>query len=66
MEIEIMGAIRAVTILLLSIIFYSCARSESNLESENMRLRKEVDSLKNELHKCEMLIESYEGMPLNI
>ncbi len=61
-----MGVIKTLTFLLLCFIFFSCARSESNLESENIRLRTEVDSLRNELHKCDMLIESYEGMPLSI
>ena len=37
-----------------------------SLQLENNRLQKEVDSIKSELQKCEMLIESYEGMPLNI
>ena len=35
-------------------------------KQENTRLQKEVDSLKNELHKCDMILESYEGMPMNI
>ena len=61
-----MGVIKTITFLLLCFIFLSCARSESNLESENIRLRTEIDSLRNELHKCEMLMDSYEGMPLNI
>ena len=65
-ETLIMGVIRTVTFLLLCIIFFSCDNSEFNLESENIRLQKEVDSLSNELQKCEMLIESYEGMPMNI
>ena len=53
-------------VALISFTFFSCNSSISNLETENVRLKKEVDSLKNKLHKCEMLIESYEGMPLNI
>ena len=61
-----MDVIRTVAFLLLCIILFSCDNSESNLESENIRLQKEVDSLKSELHKCEMAIEAYEGMPLNI
>ncbi len=36
------------------------------MKQENSRLQKEVDSLKNELHKCDMILESYEGMPMNI
>lgn len=61
-----MGVIKTVTFLLLCFIFLSFAKSKSNLESENIRLRKEVDSLKNELHNFEMLVGSYKGMPLNI
>jgi len=61
-----MGVLKTITFLLLCFLFFNCARSESNLESENIRLRTEVDSLRNELYKCEMLMESYEGMPLNI
>lgn len=39
---------------------------KQSLQIENRQLKIEIDSLKNELHKCEMLMESYEGMPLNI
>ena len=59
-----MGVIRTVTFLLLCLIFFSCARSESNLEGENIRLQKEVDSLSNELQKCNMLLKAYEFDPL--
>lgn len=54
--------------ILLILIFTSCqGNSELNtLKKENQQLQKKVDSLKNELHKCDMLMESYEGMPLNI
>lgn len=41
--------------------------SETNsLRKENSKLQTEIDSLKSELYKCNLLIESYEGMPLNI
>ena len=59
-----MGVIRTVTFLLLCTTFFSCARSETNLESENIRLQKEVDSLSNELQKCNMLLKAYEFNPL--
>ena len=36
------------------------------LELENKGLKKQVDSLKNELNNCDMMIQSYEGMPLSI
>jgi len=37
-----------------------------SLNKQNEHLQKEVDSLRNELHKCDMLIQSYENDPLNI
>ncbi|RRQ49820.1 hypothetical protein DZC72_04315 [Maribacter algicola] len=36
------------------------------LESQNKKLQKEVDSLKNELYKCDIMLEAYEGQSLNI
>ncbi len=36
------------------------------VKQENSRLQKEVDSLRSELLKCDMMLESYEGMPMNI
>jgi hypothetical protein len=36
------------------------------LEQDKQRLQMEVDSLKQELYKCDMLIDSYEGMPMGI
>jgi len=35
-------------------------------EPPNLLLQQEVDSLKKELHKCDMMIQAYEGMPLTI
>ena len=54
--------------ILIALIIVGCNWEPGMKEvlEENIRLRKEVDSLKNELNKCDMLIESYEGMPLNI
>jgi hypothetical protein len=45
-----------------------CGQPErlTELESENERLRTQVDSLTNELNKCDMMLEAYEGMPLGI
>ena len=54
------------TLFLLSIIFnLSCQPLEPNLKQENAKLKMKIDSLKNELHKADMLIQSYEGIPLN-
>ncbi|MEH6769449.1 hypothetical protein [Maribacter arcticus] len=42
-------------------------RQQANsLRNEAEALTKDVDSLKNELYKCDMMLEAYEGMPLNI
>ncbi len=53
-------------VLFLFIMSCNTVPDIETLKLENEHLQKEVDSLKNELHKCEMLMESYEGMPLNI
>ena len=54
--------------ILLFLILMGCNQPPGvqTLEKENLRLQKKVDSLKVELNKCDMLIESYEGMPMNI
>ncbi|GEM_PF-4241789 len=54
--------------LILSLFFIGCNSTidPKVLENENIELRKQVDSLKNELNKCNMMIESYEGLPMGI
>ena len=59
-----MDVIRTFAFLLVCTTFFSCARYETNLESENIRLQKEVDSLSIELQKCEMLLKAYGFDPL--
>lgn len=44
----------------------SCETKTNEPQKETQQLQKEVDSLKNELYKCNMLLEAYEGMPLTI
>lgn len=55
-------------ILALLLLLASCNGNDriTNLEKENEVLQRKVDSLKNELHKCDMLLKSYEGMPMGI
>lgn len=53
---------------ILTILLISCNQSpkQNALEQDNIRLQKQVDSLSNELYKCDMLIKSYERDPLHI
>ncbi|MGB5667427.1 MAG: hypothetical protein WBM53_11295 [Maribacter sp.] len=55
-------------LLMLCLLFMGCNQPPEvrTLEKENQRLQKKVDSLKNELHKCEMLMKAYENEPLSI
>ncbi len=50
----------------IAILTLSCKSEPDDLKMENRKLKKEIDSLKNQLYKCNLLIESYEAMPLNI
>jgi hypothetical protein len=36
------------------------------LEQDKQRLQMEVDSLRKELYKCDMMMELYEGMPMGV
>lgn len=49
-------------------LFIGCNTSPktAELKKENKRLQKEVNSLKNELQKCDMLLKVYEDDPLTI
>jgi hypothetical protein len=53
-------------VILLLLVGCNDNNQYSDLEKENILLHQKVDSLKNELHKCDMIMESYEGMPINI
>lgn len=48
------------------VFLVSCNANNKSLERENIKLQKKVDSLKNELNKCDMMLESYEGLPMGI
>lgn len=53
------------------ILFFFMVSCQSNkevktLKKENQQLSKEVDSLRNELQKCDMMLEVYEGSLMNI
>ena len=54
--------------ILLLLILMGCNQplEVQTLEKENQRLQKKVDSLKNELHRCDMLMKAYENDPLTI
>ncbi len=52
--------------ILIVVFLISCNTNNKSLENENIKLQKKVDSLTNELNKCDMLLESYEGLPLGI
>ena len=53
-------------IIAMTLLTLSCKSEPNDLKTENQKLQKEIDSLKNELYKCNLLIESYEALPLNI
>lgn len=56
------------TVLLLSLMLLGCNESKTieKLQQDNNLLIKKVDSLTKELNKCDMMLESYEGMPLGV
>ncbi len=44
----------------------SCQVDRVKLKENNDQLQKKVDSLKNELYECNMMMEAYEGLPLGV
>lgn len=48
------------------VFLVSCDAHNKSIDRENIILQKKVDSLTNELNKCDMMLESYEGLPLSI
>ncbi len=50
------------------LLITSCNKNNriSELEKENQKLKKEIIIMKDELLKCEMMLEAYEGYPLSI
>jgi len=54
--------------ILIVLLFIGCNTTpqKAELKKENERLQIEVDSLKNELYKCDMLMQAYENDPLTI
>ena len=56
------------TVLLLSFMLIGCKEAQTikELQRDNQLLQKKVDSLTNQLNKCDMMLEAYEGMPLGL
>lgn len=53
-------------ILFLLLVGCNTMDKEKVLKNELQFLKKENDSLRNELQKCDMMLESYEGLPMGI
>ena len=51
-------------IIVLLILLTGCTNHNLELQKENERLKIEVDSLKSEINKCDMMLKAYEGHSL--